>query len=240
LSMKKAVLFDVGNTLAQYFEMHEFPEILGQAITEVQNYLLQKDLLRVSLGDMWLKVREEDHESSDCSVRPLEERLVRIFQLDDSYQFSDLIMAMCRRFMKPIFSRGHLYQDTLPTLNELNSMNFQTAIVSNTTWGSPASLWREEIERLGLSAHVDAVVFCRDVGWRKPAKQIFECALEKLRVLPRNCVFVGDDPRWDLVGPRAVGITPMLIDRREVRGNAQEPRPIKSLNELLNKLKLFW
>jgi putative hydrolase of the HAD superfamily len=238
--MKKAVLFDLGNTLAHYFDMHEFPEILRQAITEVQNYLLKEDLLSVSLDDMWLNVRGEDYESSDYRVRPLEERLVRIFQLDDSSQFSDLIMAMCRCFMKPIFSRGHLYKDTLPVLEELKSTGFQTAIVSNTTWGSPASLWREEIERLGLSTHVDAVVFCRDVGWRKPARQIFECALEKLQVLPRNCVFVGDDPRWDLAGPRAVGITPMLIDRQEVRGNAQEPRPIKSLNELPKKLKLFW
>jgi putative hydrolase of the HAD superfamily len=238
--MKKAVLFDLGNTLAYYFEMHEFPEILKQAITEVQNHLLQKDLLRVSLDDMWLKVREEDYESSDHSVRPLEERLVRIFRLDDLSQSIDFIMTICRCFMKPIFSRGHLYQDALPTLEELKSMDFQTAIVSNTTWGSPAGLWREEIELLGLSAYVDAVVFCRDVGWRKPARQIFEYTLEKLQVLPRNCVFVGDDPRWDLVGPRAVGITPMLIDRREVVRYDQELKPIKSLNELPGKLRLFW
>jgi len=37
--MKSTVLFDLGGTLARYFEKSEFPEILKQAITEVQNYL---------------------------------------------------------------------------------------------------------------------------------------------------------------------------------------------------------
>jgi len=235
--MKNTVLFDLGGTLVHYFERHEFPDILKQAITEVQNYLLQKDLLRVSPDDVWRKVREEDYESSDHRVRPLEERLVRIFQLDDLAQPDDLIMTTCRCFMKPIFARGYCYEDTLPTLKGLKSRGFNAAIVSNTTWGSPANLWREEMERLGLSPYMDAVVFCRDVGWRKPAKQIFEFTLKKLQALPQQCVFVGDDPRWDLVGPRAVGIESILIDRRGVIRHAEEgPMCIKNLNELLDKL----
>jgi len=235
--MKNTVLFDLGGTLVHYFERHEFPGILELAITEVQNYLLQKDLLRVSPEDMWRKVREEDYESSDYRVRPLEERLVRIFQLDDLAQSGDLITAMCRCFMKPIFARGYCYEDTLPILKGLKSRGFNTAIVSNTTWGSPANLWREEIDRLGLSAYTDAVVFCRDVGWRKPAKEIFEFTLKKLQALPQQCIFVGDDPRWDLVGPRAVGIEPILIDRQGVIQHVEKgPKCIRNLNELLDKL----
>lgn len=235
---KNTVLFDLGGTLAQYFERYEFPDILKQAITEVQNYLRQKGLLKVSPEAMWRRVREEDHEARGCRVRPLEERLVRIFQLDDLIKSSSLVMTMCRFFMKPVFARGRCYGDTLPTLKELRSRGFKTAIVSNTTWGSPANLWQEEIERLGLRAYLDAVVFCRDVGWRKPAKQIFEFTLRKLQVLPKHCVFVGDDPRWDLVGPRAVGIEAILIDRRGVRQNVEEGL-IKDLYELLGRLRLL-
>jgi len=168
--MKNTVLFDLGNTLAHYFERHEFPNILKQAISEVQNYLHQSDLLRISPENMWRRVAEEDYESKDYRVRPLEARLARIFQLDDSVPSSSVIKAMCRRFMKPIFARGYCYEDTIPTLKELKPNRFKTAIVSNTTWGSSAYLWREELERLGLSKYLDAFVFCRNAGWRKPAK----------------------------------------------------------------------
>lgn len=114
--MKDTMLFDLGNTLAYYFEKHEFPTILKQAITEVQNFLLQKGILKVSPEVMWRKVRDEDHESTDDRVRPLEERLVRIFQIGDLAQSCDIVMAMCRCFMKSIFARAICYQDTISTL----------------------------------------------------------------------------------------------------------------------------
>jgi len=237
--LKNAVLFDLGNTLVYYFERHEFPEILRQAITEVQNYLRKKDVLHVSSEDMWRKVREEDLESSDYRVRPLEDRLVRIFKLGNLAQSSEIAIAICRCFMTPIFVRASCYEDTIPTLKELKSRGYKMAIVSNTTWGSPANLWREHIENLGLSRYIDETVFCRDVGWRKPAKQIFEFALEKLQVLPQNCVFVGDDPRWDLVGPCNVGITPMIIDRKGIAQQVEQARLISNLHELIDKLKLL-
>ena len=236
--MKNAVLFDLGNTLAQYFERSEFPDILEQAIAEVQNYLHQKGLLSVSPEAMWRRVRDENYEARDYRVRLLEERLVRIFRLDDSVQASGLIMAMCRCFMKPIFARGRCYEDALPTLQGLRFGGFKTAIVSNTTWGSPAVLWREEIERFSLSKYADVVVFCTDVGWRKPARQIFEFTLEKLQALPQHCIFVGDDPRWDLVGPRAVGIEAVLIDRRGTMYDAGEDS-IQNLHELWGRLQLL-
>jgi len=138
--------------------------------------------------------------------------------------------------MKPIFARGYCYEDTVPTLKELRSKGFKIGLVSNTSWGSPAILWREELDRLGLSRMVDGAVFCRDVGWRKPAKQIFEFALQKFNTTPQDCVFVGDNPRWDLMGPEAVGIAAILIDRQ---GSVRDPkaRPIGNLYELLGRLQ---
>ena len=236
--MKTAVLFDLGNTLVYYFERHEFQTILRQAIVEVQNYLLQKDIFRVSLDNMWRTVKDEDFESSDYQVRPLEERLTRIFQLDNLAPCCNIMETICRCFMKPIFARASIYEDTLSTLKELKSRGYKTAIVSNTTWGSPAYLWREHLGLLGLSAYFEVVVFCRDVGWRKPAKQIFQYTLQKLQVPPQRCVFVGDDVRWDIVGPSAVGIDPILIDRKSSMQNAKEKlKPIKNLNELIDKLQ---
>jgi len=179
----KIVLFDLGNTLVEYFERSEFPGILEQAITEVRNYLHQEGVLRVSPEAMWQRVQEENHESQDHHVRPLESRLARIFALDESAPFDELLTATCRRFLAPIFARGWCYPDALPTLDELRAKGLATAIISNTPWGSPAALWREEIERLGLSERVDAAVFCDDVGWRKPARQTLSSPC-------KSCAFV--------------------------------------------------
>jgi putative hydrolase of the HAD superfamily len=237
--MTNAVLFDLGGTLVHYFERHEFPAILEQAIAQVQTRLRREGLLRVSEEVMWRRVRDEDHEARDHRVRPLEGRLGRIFQVDAAVRSAVTVAAMCRCFMKPIFARGRCYADTLPTLRTLRSAGLRIAVVSNTPWGSPSALWREEMDRLGVREWVDVIVFCGDVGWRKPSRRIFESTLQRLNALPKDCLFVGDDSRWDLIGPRAMGIEAILIDRGGVTQEAGD-EPIRQLHELVDRLQLAW
>jgi putative hydrolase of the HAD superfamily len=232
--MRNTILFDLGGTLAHYYEMPEFPFILEQAIREVQRYLDEKGLLTVTPTLIRGRVKEEDHGSANYRSRPLEGRLTRVFGLEASTATDELLMEMCKRFMAPIFARGKCYEDTLPALKELRSRGVRTAIVSNTSWGSPANLWRDEIKRLGLDSYMDSVVLDRDVGWRKPSKPIFEFAMKTLGVLPSNCLFVGDEPKWDLKGPRAVGIEAILIDRHGTMHRAEE-QVIKNLHELTSR-----
>ncbi len=236
--IKTTILFDLGQTLMNYYERAEIPDVLRQCIISVQTFLQEKNLFMMSPEIMWQRVEEVNYEAEDYRVRPLEERLIHIFQLDKPSESKDLIMETCRHFMRPIFARGYCYEDTIPTLKRLKSMGFKSAIISNTPWGSPANLWREEIERYGLSKYVNVVVFCRDVGWRKPAHQIFEFALKKLQALPHNCIFVGDDPRWDIVGPRAVGIDALLVDRKGTQGYIGG-ESIKNLSDLVDKLETY-
>jgi putative hydrolase of the HAD superfamily len=145
-------------------------------------------------------------------------------------------MEMCKRFMAPIFAKGRCYEDTLPALKALRSRGFRTAIVSNTSWGSPSVLWRSEIRRLGLDSYMDSVVLDTDIGWRKPSQRIFEFAMETLGVLPGDCLFVGDEPRWDLRGPRVVGMEAILIDRKGTMVGVEE-QLIKNLHELTLRLQ---
>lgn len=202
--MKEFVLFDLGNTLASYYALRDFPPILRAAIGEVERF--------VGTKAEWAQVAAEDFESKDFQVRPLEGRLRRIFPEAEWSQ--DAGLEACRCFLRPIFALARVYDDVLPTLGTLRARGIKTALVSNTPWGSPADLWREEMARLGLADAVDALVFCPDCGWRKPARQIFDYTLGKLKATPGQCVFVGDDPRWDIAGPQALGMEAVLIDRR--------------------------
>jgi FMN phosphatase YigB (HAD superfamily) len=78
--------------------------------------------------------------------------------------------------------------------------------------------------------------FCGDAGWRKPAKPIFELALQKLQTQAGDCLFVGDDPRWDVAGPRAMGMDAVLVDRLgETRDDPSAS--IGSLRDLWRRLR---
>jgi len=94
--MKRAVLFDLGGTLVDYYTSAEFPEILSRAIREVREYLREAGALSVSVEDIWARVEKENHEAEGLEVRPLGERLARIFRLDDSAAASEMMVELCR------------------------------------------------------------------------------------------------------------------------------------------------
>ena len=210
--MIAAVLFDLGNTLAAYYRTSEFRPILAEAMGAVRDELTRRGLCRMSAASIMAAAVTENREAPDYRVTPMTDRFERIFQVS----FADdpsLAATTCERFMAPIFARGRVYDDTLPTLAMLRDAGVRTAIVSNAPWGSPPELWRRELRRLGLSEVADAVVLCGDVGWRKPAPQIFHDAVSQLGCAPEECMFVGDDLGWDVEGSAAAGMRPMLIDR---------------------------
>jgi FMN phosphatase YigB (HAD superfamily) len=204
------ILFDLGNTLVRYYDMPQFRGILEQAIARANGYLLGRGAALDTWDDIWTRTLAENFESQDFTVRPLEGRLRRIFGTGIS---PDNEMEMCRRFMAPIFALAAVYDDVVPTLDALKGRGLRMAIISNTPWGSPASLWLEEIERLGLTGYVERSFFCRDCGWRKPARQIFEHVFDAMQIDRQQCILIGDDPRWDKAGAEAAGIPWLLIDR---------------------------
>ena len=124
-----------------------------------------------------------------------------------------LVEYMSRAFMGPIFATARRYDDTLDALASWRRRGYRIGILSNAPWGTPPWAWHEELERHGLAERCDLALFCGDVGWRKPALPLFRAALNHFACRAEDCVFVGDDPRWDVYGARRAGITPLLIDR---------------------------
>ena len=234
--MIRALLFDLGDTLVGYYRRHEFPSILNACLGQTEAYLRKRNLPVPPAQEIERRAQSENFEARNLRVRPLEQRLKRIFSLRLPSARKYLMQEMCRAFLAPIFSMATLYPDTLPALASLKKNGLKIGILSNTPWGSPADLWHGEVARHGLCAFCDKVIFCRDVGWRKPARSIFRHALQRLACLPESCVFVGDNLKWDIEGGRRVGMVPVLIDRSDSVEPVDAPR-ITSLLELESLLK---
>ena len=204
----KAVLFDLGNTLVGYYEPAEFPSVLRRCLRECSGAGLVGDAGREET--LFQHALQLNTERPDFAVRPLGERLRELFEPQVS--LGDVMLSsLSAAFLKPIFDLARLDPQAFIVLELLRRRGIKTAIVSNTPWGSPASAWRSELARHGLLERVDAVVFCVDVGWRKPHRALFERALALLDVGPTDAVFVRDDPRWDVVGAQNAGVRPVLL-----------------------------
>src|SRR5438067_2104526 len=89
-------------------------------------------------------------------------------------------------------------------LDALRDRGLKTGLVSNTM--DPRWLLLRDLDEQGLAERMDAVVFSSDVGVRKPRPEIFERALDELRVPAERALFVGDRLDADVRGARELGM----------------------------------
>jgi len=206
--------------------------VLRECLTGVRDCLAERGHPWLSAARLYELFEPESHESGDLRVRPLWERLSRALATDGHAIDEAYRVEVEQAFLRPIFARSKTYEDTLPVLRELHDSGCVTAVVSNTPWGAPGGLWGSEIARHGLEPLIDHEVFCTDVGWRKPARQIFDEALRRCGTQAREAVFIGDDPRWDIEGATRAGIPAVLLDRSGCLAGVHSPR-VRSLREAL-------
>ena len=67
----------------------------------------------------------------------------------------------------------------------------------------------------GVLEVFDVTVICGIEGMEKPDPRIFRLALERAGIEPGEAVYVGDSPEFDIDPPAALGMFPVLIDRRD-------------------------
>jgi putative hydrolase of the HAD superfamily len=224
LSSPRLILFDVGATLV---DPHP-------SAREVVLRVLRDHGLDVAAADVataepraWEAVaglmpfhsygQEESWVFWDAFYRAL---LVNLGQPDDGSLRAKLYAEFQR------LENWRLYPDAVPVLEELRARGYRLGVVSN---------WEEWLEELLLALEIhelfDVIVASGPFGRAKPHPSIFRQALELASIQPEEAVHVGDSPRDDVEGARAVGIRPILIDRRG-RHPTLDVERITSLAEL--------
>jgi putative hydrolase of the HAD superfamily len=116
--------------------------------------------------------------------------------------------------------------DVMPALEELRARGLTLAVVSNAN-GTVRTLF----DRVGLTSKIDVVVDSFEEGVEKPDPRLFRIALERAHARPESTVHVGDLYHVDVIGARAAGLTPILLDAAGLYPDADCLR-IGSLAEL--------
>ncbi len=91
-------------------------------------------------------------------------------------------------------------------LEELRRRGVRLGIICDVGF-TPSTGLRRMLEGFGLLEHFQGWSFSDDVGWYKPAPEIFEHALVYLGAAPGAAAHVGDLRRTDVAGARGMGMT---------------------------------
>jgi FMN phosphatase YigB (HAD superfamily) len=121
--------------------------------------------------------------------------------------------------------------DVLPSLRALRALGLQLVVVSNAN-GTVQAL----ADRLGLTECVSCVLDSFVERVEKPDPRFFEIALARSGADRSSTIHVGDLYEVDVVGARAAGITPVLLDAADLYPDADCAR-VRSLAALVEMLQ---
>jgi putative hydrolase of the HAD superfamily len=101
------------------------------------------------------------------------------------------------------------FDDVRPTLERLREQGYLLGVISN------FEPWLEDLlVHLSLADLLPMRVISGIEGMEKPDPSIFLLALERSGLSAHEVAYVGDLPEFDVVPSAAVGMFPVLIDRR--------------------------
>ncbi|HZA25296.1 MAG TPA: HAD-IA family hydrolase [Dehalococcoidia bacterium] len=227
--MIKVVFFDFYNTLVQFWP--PLDQIQQAACREFGLSVSEKGIKQgYTIADVYFNRENEIH---PLALRSEEERLEfftryeqmilenagLLVSLDLARRVWEMAGSVPKDFMP--------FDDSIPALSKLQAEGYRLGLISN--------LRRDIVQlcqRLGMAKYLDYFINSAEVGVEKPNPEIFLAALEQAAVTPEEAVHVGDQHRSDVLGARAVGIHPVLIDRGGWHPDVKDCAKIFSLTEL--------
>lgn len=134
---------------------------------------------------------------------------LRAFESALHIQLSDDYDAVEAGFIR-VFRREKLKEGALSILRFLQARGIRISILTNSLF-SGKNL-KAHLATVGIGDAIEAVFSSADIGYRKPAQEIFHYALSSLGVRDASqVVHIGDSYDKDYLGARLSGLRPVLV-----------------------------
>ena len=228
----RAVFFDVGETLVHVDP--SFSDLFVKVLAEAGHERTLDDVRNAS-AHIYASFSEAARDRSMWTTSPDRSRTfwmsVYARMLEDLGVRSEdgLASTLHRAFTR--LENYVLFDDVRPALSRLATAGLLLGVVSN------FEAWLEEW--FGVHDLVETFpvrVISGIEGIEKPDERIYLLALERAGVEARESVYVGDNPEFDVDPPAALGMFPVLVDRRERFPDHRGPR-VRDLRELPSVLE---
>ncbi len=207
----RAVFFDVGETL-----VHVDPSFADLFVTVLADAGHERSVndVRAASAHVYARFSEAARDGSMWTTSPARSRAfwTSVYErMLDELQVADgdgLATSLHGEFTR--MENYVLFDDVLPTLLTLRDTGVVLGVVSN------FEAWLEDW--FGIHELIETFpvrVISGIEGIEKPDRRIFLLALERAGVDAAESAYVGDNPEFDVDPPAALGMFPVLVDRRD-------------------------
>lgn len=219
--MKKAVIFDMYETLITHFEP---PLYFGSEMAKDMG--IDENVFLPA----W-RSTENDRTLGNLSTDDVVERLLRD---NNCYSSEVLKLVMDKRIATKVDCFNHLHNEIIPMLSTLKDKGIKIGLISN-CFSEEAKVIRDSV----LFPYFDAAMMSYEQNLRKPGEEIYYRCMETLGVSADECLYVGDGGSDELATASKVGMTPLQATWYLKEGTKQPVGRMKEYIGLTSPLEII-
>lgn len=182
----KAVAFDIDGTLYKEAKLNirVFPMVLRHARFFINYGIARKELRKVALYENFGKAQADlMGKKLHCSSEAAMEK----------------INTIVYEGLKKYFKRFQAYNGALEFIKRLKESGIKIAVLSDFPPEQKGDIW-------GILPFCDVVLGSEQIGALKPSSHVFSKLASELAVPAENILYVGNNHKYDVVGPKQAGM----------------------------------
>ncbi len=214
LELPKGMLLDLDDTIIAFDVLteecwmrtaNEFSDLVeSYGITDLKGSIITKA--------NWFWSDRERHGEWRGELVESRRRIVILVLSDYGINDVDLSNRIADRYSELKEEMLYVFPGAKETLNKLKESEFRLALITN---GS-SKFQRHKLENFGLSDLFDIILIEGEQGVGRPFIEIYEIALEALKLKAKDVWMIGDNLEWDVVAPQSIGIRGMWINNKKL------------------------
>lgn len=237
--MLKYIFFDMGNTLLHFHKgllNDEEKDFLGLS----KMYPILKKLdpsfsfeILLEFYHNWIDTLAKKRKFSAVEFKIGDFLKPLLSEKIQKHYCYDLEKELLLAFQGPTIRFTEAEQNLRQTLSILKNKGYQLGVISNTP--VPGFCHLEAFKHHQIHELFSSFCFSYDVNYRKPDSKIFKYALNKIKALPEETVFIGDKLNLDIYPALDYGLKAVWYNQE----NIHENEDLSNFPGYLGKIETF-
>ena len=228
--MIKGIFFDLYGTLIDILTDENDPWVystLSRYLSYHDVKIPPKELKKTYFEDIQSQLKQSNETRPEVDVYKIFSNMMHRYG-NKTYSKSAIVDTAVL-FRSLTMRRFEVFQGVYEVLESLLE-KYELSLISDAQW----VFTEPEMAMLGLTRFFKFRILSSRFGFKKPDGRLFDMAMKKLMINPKESVYIGDNPQKDLVGAKKAGMT-FILFRSEFKpcNDFQPDRHFNDYSELL-------
>ena len=174
-------------------------------------------------SDLWKAYRDNQISKSELRIKRFRDTLIKL-QINEK----ELAIEWSRLYITLSPFQKKLFPNVINALSELKKQGYGMHIITN----GFKEVQGIKLEKSGLIKYFDEVICSEEIGFLKPAKEIFSYSLTKSGALLNNSMMIGDDYKADILGAQNFGMKALYFTPNKKQLELKEDFEFSNFNQL--------